>query len=469
MDEGDPFAFPSSRSGLSKKVISIAAFIEGLLLAICVVVIGVLVAYIVMHNDSSENSSCSTTLTPTPTPSITKANSFYFFQISDLHSNLNYTSETDPIGNFGEDAGLDLLEIALRSMKDLPNDPEFILITGDFPTHNLPTQSDQINTITQVSRTVKNYFPDTAIYPAMGNNDVFPDYYFPLNTNTTWMEELSSLWGNEMNWLTPEQLQTFNPNGYYFVDSLWDGGPRLIVLNTLLYSAELVVSGDPYGAPTPPDDLPDDPNGQFAWLTTILDDARTKNLRVILQYHIPSGINAYDGSRTWHSKFTGTFEGICEEYSDVILIHFAAHYHTDDFRLMDGENGVLLNPSISPIHTNNPAFRSYIVEDNILSNYYQYYVDLVAANNQTLGGNVGSIVFVEEYNFRQAYGFTQIDGSTIHNLLRSLHENLEYYMKFLVHEYVYYPWRRGVSLCAFSYQQQSDYLTCIDEFDDDEN
>ena len=95
-------------------------------------------------------------------------------------------------------------------------------------------------------------------------------------------------------------------------------------------------------------------------------------------------MNAYDNSLTWHEKFTVSFDELCKNYSDVIIIHMAAHYHTDEFRILSAPNGVLLNPSISPIHTNNPGFRQYWVENGNLTNYHQYYVDLVAANAKSV-------------------------------------------------------------------------------------
>ena len=46
----------------------------------------------------------------------------------------------------------------------------------------------------------------------------------------------------------------------------------------------------------------------------------------------------------------------------------------------------LLNPAVSPVFNNNPAFRIYTGSnsngDVVLDNYFQYYVDLVKANQQ---------------------------------------------------------------------------------------
>lgn len=133
--------------------------------------------------------------------------------------------------------------------------------------------------MTTVSELVNQYFDNIPVYPALGNNDVYPDYYFPVNeTSSAYMESLSDLWGTELGWLSSEQLETFNPNGYYVVDSLWENGPKLIVLNTLLYSSNLRAS-QPFGPPTKIEDLPADPNNQFSWLISQLEDARSKARR----------------------------------------------------------------------------------------------------------------------------------------------------------------------------------------------
>lgn len=90
-------------------------------------------------------------------------------------------------------------------------------------------------------------------------------------------------------------------------------------------------------------------------------------------------MNAYDNSILWHEKFVHKFYSICSQYNDVILFHLTAHFHTDDFRLF-GSTAILLNPSISPDHYNNPSFRKYVVEDNTVVNYEQYYTDLTISN-----------------------------------------------------------------------------------------
>lgn len=89
------------------------------------------------------------------------------------------------------------------------------------------------------------------------------------------MDNLSALWSTELGWLDDTQLETFNPLGYYAVDELWTGGPKLLALNTLLYSSKLKTS--PGLFPTNVTKLPDDPNGQFSWIQSQLDDSRSRS------------------------------------------------------------------------------------------------------------------------------------------------------------------------------------------------
>ena len=119
-------------------------------------------------------------------------------------------------------------------------------------------------------------FPGVPVYPSLGNNDVFPDYHFPLNTTSDWMKRMGDLWGTELGWISEDAMSTFLPGGFYVVNELWEGGPSLIVLNTVIYSVNFSINPFP-SRPTPVDELPEDPNGQFAWLEAQLIQCRERN------------------------------------------------------------------------------------------------------------------------------------------------------------------------------------------------
>jgi len=106
-------------------------------------------------------------------------------------------------------------------------------------------------------------------------------------------------------------------------------------------------------------------------------------------------MNSYDSSQTWHEKFTVTFNDLCSENTDIILFHMAAHYHTDEYRIIPGPNAVLLNPSISPVHTNNPGFRQFFIDNNgDIRNYIQYFTDLPKSNKNEVFTYILNIIFV---------------------------------------------------------------------------
>lgn len=66
-------------------------------------------------------------------------------------------------------------------------------------------------------------------------------------------------------------METLRQGGFYSADVA--AGVRLIVLNTVMYSSELVNSmNSSISQPTPPDQLPLDPNSQFEWLQHQLEE-----------------------------------------------------------------------------------------------------------------------------------------------------------------------------------------------------
>ena len=110
-------------------------------------------------------------------------------------------------------------------------------------------------------------------------------------------------------------------------------------------------------------------------------------------------MNDYDNSANWHDNFTRQFNDVIADYYDIILFHCAAHFHTDEFRLTSGPSGILLNPSISPDHTNNPTFRQFVIEDGIVTTFNQYYTDLVRANIAAVNFQYSSIFILYRYSF----------------------------------------------------------------------
>ncbi len=58
----------------------------------------------------------------------------------------------------------------------MPKDVDFILLTGDFPAHDVYFQGQNFNldAARASARMVEEAFPGVPIYPSMGNHEAFP-------------------------------------------------------------------------------------------------------------------------------------------------------------------------------------------------------------------------------------------------------------------------------------------------------
>jgi sphingomyelin phosphodiesterase acid-like 3 len=221
-------------------------------------------------------------------------------------------------------------------------------------------------------------------------------------------------------------MQTFPTGGYYAASAPGTPKHRVIVLNTVFFSADYQ---NQCGNPK------DDPGGdQMRWLTVQLKDATAKQERVWLLYHIPPGIDAYNtamapGGNTaekvvsyWQAGYLENFLKLLDQYRDTIVFTLAGHTHMDDFRLArDGETGrssfLVVTPAISPIFGNNPGLQvlSYDRKTFSVLDYTTHQLDLAAAPP--------SQRWKEEYRFSQAYRLFPLTGSTLETLFRSLQKD----------------------------------------------
>eukprot|EP01094_Clydonella_sp_ATCC50884_P029575 TRINITY_DN9308_c0_g1_i1.p1 TRINITY_DN9308_c0_g1~~TRINITY_DN9308_c0_g1_i1.p1 ORF type:complete len:447 (+),score=84.54 TRINITY_DN9308_c0_g1_i1:143-1483(+) len=405
-----------------------------------------------------------------------------FFHISDIHLNPYYDPHAPPAtycknvkgkasalslrqfpyGKFGCDSPPALLNATLRGMQQLLEDPAFIVVGGDWAGHGMPNQSMVLAMLSEASHTLRAFFPDTVVVPALGNNDFTDDYHYPVNTPTAWMNDIASLWASLGFLSTPQQRSSFLKGGY-FAAPLLNDRLRILVLNSLFYSTSFRATNDSSSwAPTPPEELPADPNGQLAWLEGQLVHARADDVPVILSFHIPPGCDAWDESSMWHEKFSVPFDALVLEYHDTIVLHLGAHSHADEFRLLrkpgseSSEGLILMNPAVSPVFNNNPAFRLFTATSDAKSieNYYQYYVDIVKANQE------GEAVFELEYEVQKAYQVPDISPVSFDNVVGQLQQSTAVYDQWLMRKYVSHAPKRSRQVCSLLHQSLSDYRKC---------
>ena len=106
---------------------------------------------------------------------------------------------------------------------------EYILFTGDIPAHDIwvQTKPQQIEMIFNVSSAIMKYFPNTPVYPAIGNHDSFPANSFPpdeLNIDARfkvdWLyQTLANAWKP---WLSEDALQVVIHKQLMFCLKLFD-------------------------------------------------------------------------------------------------------------------------------------------------------------------------------------------------------------------------------------------------------
>eukprot|EP01119_Soliformovum_irregulare_P014831 TRINITY_DN4092_c0_g1_i5.p1 TRINITY_DN4092_c0_g1~~TRINITY_DN4092_c0_g1_i5.p1 ORF type:complete len:354 (-),score=27.92 TRINITY_DN4092_c0_g1_i5:271-1332(-) len=286
-----------------------------------------------------------------------------------LESKRNQWGSSGQFGLFGCDSPKTLLESMVQSMSEVNNSPAFILLSGDSAAHALLPE-EQIDAIRTVAEVLGKQFPNTAIYPALGNNDFEPDYNSTCGPNSH-LSAIASIWKP---FLTVDQSRSFEKMGGYNATPI--SGVRLIVLNTVLYSVRNSNFVDQ-----------SDPCGQFAWLISQMNDAFSCGERVIIMGHIPVGIDEYTSGYFWHPQFSDTLRNLLNQYQSTIGAMLFGHTHSDEFFFFTDPSSTvlsfqLISPALSPIFGNNPAFRYFYFNntENFLSSYDQYMLDLFLAN-----------------------------------------------------------------------------------------
>lgn len=109
--------------------------------------------------------------------------------LNDIHVDLKYKQDEThgPLGAYGNDPPIDLLETVLHSMLEREGNPDIVLIPGDFAAHGLAASShgpgdyhQLMKTLKQTSSTLYRILGrETLILPTFGNNDVKNHYEPP--------------------------------------------------------------------------------------------------------------------------------------------------------------------------------------------------------------------------------------------------------------------------------------------------
>ncbi|CAG9764151.1 unnamed protein product [Ceutorhynchus assimilis] len=303
-------------------------------------------------------------------------------------------------------------------------DIDYILWTGDLPPHDIWNQTKEynLNVIRTTIEMVIKAFPDTPIFPAIGNHEASPSGNFAppwmkdTSHSTSWIyNELGKSWSR---WLPQATNNTVHRGAFYSV--LLRPSFRLISINTNYchsLSWWLLVNST-------------DPASELKWLVNQLQHAENKGEKVHIIGHIAPGSS--DCMKIWSRNF---YE-IVHRYESTIKALFYGHSHADEFEVFYETTEysrptavAYLAPSVTTYTNYNPAYRIYYIdgdhEDSTRANHETWTFDLETANvpnNEPL--------WYKLYSAKEAYRMASLRPEQWNNLIDNMVTNEERFEEF---------------------------------------
>lgn len=465
---------------------------------------------------------------PTQKPGTNTTNNF--LSISDIHFNpffdralinqlkvapiakwdsLFATSTISSYGYYGWshpdmiDTNWKLFKSALKEMKAANATPDFITINGDFLCHEFEglyvgnpgavmadidavTMSEIkdfiLKTVSYLFAAIEKEFPNTPIYPTLGNNDAFCGDY-EVRTSGSFLTKTTALMSKSLNGLIVQDSfnTTYGDGGYYIASTPANPNHKIISMNTIILSTKYLNDSDNFCSPLPDStSYQKSVNKQFAWLERQLKNAQANNQKVWLMYHIPPGYNAFESAQNapgtcnftaapyYFPAYNDRYLSIVMKYKQVITAQLAGHTHMDNFIVIDGDTRptsfVHISPAISPIYYNNPGFLAYTYRPSKarLKDYTVYgFEDVETASTPN---------WSKEYTFSSTYGQKSLSPKslkTIYTNFKADNTTKQHYIDYYVVEdvpsgmdNVNWPWY----YCAFGNQTRQSYEDCVCQY-----
>ncbi len=339
-------------------------------------------------------------------------------------------------GTRGVDTPPALLQSSLQAEHQHQSHPLFVTVSGDLLAHQFdcrfhtlaPSATDAdysafaSKTVAFLALQLRETFPRTPIYFALGNNDsgchdyredpysafLQTDAVSFASAAATGQAALSSANRSAI-------LHQFPQLGDYAITLPAPiAHTRLLVLQDIFESKKFAACNG-----SPSDEAAAQ---QIAWLRTQLTAARAAHQHVWIMAHIPPGIDAYT-TFTKHRDLcggkdpdmflsSGALASTLSDFPDIIRLVLLGHTHMDEFRVFETPTGTIpgkLVPSITPVNGNNPAFTVAEINPSTadLKDYTVY-----SADNQT-----GiSTTWAEEYRFSTTYHLPDLSGPSLARL-----------------------------------------------------
>ncbi|XP_030749635.1 sphingomyelin phosphodiesterase-like [Sitophilus oryzae] len=346
----------------------------------------------------------------------------------------------DAAGYWGDyrvcDTPLHSIKDLLSRVKENHQDIDMVYFTGDIVSHRSweTSKESNIEAITLFLQLLAEAFPNTTVYPVLGNHEAHPyDYYAPTevsdNVSSQWVLDLvSDEWSR---WLPNTTQSTIKQGGFYTV--LVKPGFRIVTINSnVCYLGNLWLSYDDV-----------DPYGQLSWLVEVLYEAEKNGEKVHLLSHIPQG------ETTCHRQWGNQLKQIILRFSQTIVSEFNGHIHADEFRLFINNNSEAVHvayngASFTTFVGVNPNYRIYEVDSRelVVSDFHQYIYNLTEANENSQV----SPRWFELYSFKEKYELEDLSLPNLKGLYDRL--TLNNSDNALVEEYYKLRGREGDSYLA---------------------
>ncbi|CAJ1062700.1 acid sphingomyelinase-like phosphodiesterase 3b [Xyrichtys novacula] len=331
-------------------------------------------------------------------------------------------------GDYACDSPWHLISSSVYAMKDILPDPDFIVWTGDdtphIPNEDLGEEA-VLGIIRNLTQLLKQVFPNTKVYSALGNHDYHPKSQLPAAPNFMY-DQIAGMWED---WLDPESQQTFKKGGYYTEKLLNRTGFRMLVLNTNLYYDQNKLTTNM-----------DDPAGQFSWADQVLTDAAKNKEKVYIIGHVPPGFFEKKRNKPWFTpQFNKRYVDLIQKHHSVIFGQFFGHHHTDSFRMFYNSGGspvstMFLSPGVTPWKTtlpgvvdgaNNPGIRvfEYDTQTLLVKDVVTYYLNLTYAN-------AAQGRWEKEYRFTESFRVPDASPSSMHQALELIAKDPCYLQKY---------------------------------------
>jgi len=347
-----------------------------------------------------------------------------------------FATDDTRVSSYGEDTNWKLLRSTLAAAK-VPPQPDVVLVAGDFLVHQFRTRFNAAasahgdaafraftsKTMRFLALQLEAAFPATPILPVLGNNDSDCGDY-ALRPGGTFLSDTLEVAAGMIGPEGEASLrQSWQALGNYVVPNPAVKDHLIAVVNTNFFSANYKntcgVASDANPA-----------QATLAWLRSVLSDAEASALKVWLAYHIPPGIDAFATARheacpiapvTFFAEpYAREFHALMERYRATVTASFAGHTHVDGFRLLADDGWafgfVMMNPAVSPIFGQNPAFRRVeLAEDGTITDQSVYYLA-----NLPAAASGAAPQWRLEMSFDRAWNQSRFDLSSLDALYRRI-------------------------------------------------